>query len=245
MLKIAAILMVAVLLTTCAISSTFAKYTTSGSSADEARVAKWGVNVSCNVTGLFAQTYGTTVATDTTNTYDHDDNNSTAAIAWDLVAPGTAGYADFSSLITGKPEVSVSVALNFDVELGEKWYVDTDTVYCPIVFKVGNQYFGFEGMKYEDEVIPATSSQTHIKCTSVENLETAVETALNSKIGTGGAATFGPNTDFGSKFTNIDFAWAWNFDNSNDVNDTKLGNKTGADIPTISVTIAPSITQID
>ena len=46
MLKIAAVLLVAVLLTTCAISSTFAKYVSSyESTAETARVAKWGLYV--------------------------------------------------------------------------------------------------------------------------------------------------------------------------------------------------------
>ena len=45
MLKIAAILLVAVLLTTCAISTTFAKYVTNTAdyAPSEARVAKWGL----------------------------------------------------------------------------------------------------------------------------------------------------------------------------------------------------------
>ena len=43
MMRIASVLLVAVLLSTCVISGTFAKYTTSNSATDSARVAKWGV----------------------------------------------------------------------------------------------------------------------------------------------------------------------------------------------------------
>ena len=45
MMRVASALLVAVLLTTCAISGTFAKYVTTESGSDFARVAKWGVNV--------------------------------------------------------------------------------------------------------------------------------------------------------------------------------------------------------
>lgn len=44
-MRIASVLLVAVILTTCAISGTFAKYVTSGSGSDTARVAKFGVTV--------------------------------------------------------------------------------------------------------------------------------------------------------------------------------------------------------
>ena len=57
MLKIAAILMVAVLLTTCAISSTFAKYVTSDSYSDTARVAKWGITLTVSQDKMFADNY--------------------------------------------------------------------------------------------------------------------------------------------------------------------------------------------
>ena len=41
-MRVASALLVAVLLTTCAIAGTFAKYTTEVSSEDSARVAYWG-----------------------------------------------------------------------------------------------------------------------------------------------------------------------------------------------------------
>ena len=45
MMRVASALLVAVLLSTCAISGTFAKYVTEGSGSDTARVAKFGVTV--------------------------------------------------------------------------------------------------------------------------------------------------------------------------------------------------------
>ena len=60
MMRIASVLLVAVLLSTCAIFGTFAKYTTSVTSQDSARVAYWGFQSSnsIDITGLFATTYG-------------------------------------------------------------------------------------------------------------------------------------------------------------------------------------------
>ena len=56
MMRIASILMVAVLVSTCAVSGTFAKYVTSDSGKDTARVAKWGISILASG-DLFAETY--------------------------------------------------------------------------------------------------------------------------------------------------------------------------------------------
>ena len=58
MMRIASVLLVAVILTTCAISGTFAKYVSSADSSDSARVAYWGFNpATMNITDLFANAY--------------------------------------------------------------------------------------------------------------------------------------------------------------------------------------------
>ena len=53
-MRIASMLLVLVLLTTCVISGTFAKYVTSGSATEQARVAKWGVEFSASTTEAFS-----------------------------------------------------------------------------------------------------------------------------------------------------------------------------------------------
>ncbi len=82
MMRAASALLVAVLLTTCAISGTFAKYVTSASSTDTARVAYWGFQTtnSLDLTGLFSSAY----------TNVNAQNNK------DVIAPGTTGNADFA-----------------------------------------------------------------------------------------------------------------------------------------------------
>ena len=137
-MRVAAVLLVAVILTTCAISGTFAKYVTSGSGSDTARVAKFGVTVTGNA-DTFKQTYA---KDDTSATLTGDTVVSTE----DVVAPGTSGdMAAFA--ITGKPEVAVRVAFTGRLELGDKWVDSTSAYYCPIEIKVGDTTF--EGTTYD------------------------------------------------------------------------------------------------
>lgn len=132
MMRAASALMVAVLLTTSVISGTFAKYVTSGSGSDSARVAKWGVEVS-GTADTFKQTYA------------KDDNNFTLAAntvvsTEKVVAPGTSGsMAAFT--ITGTPEVAVRVAFDGTLELGDEWVDSDHNYYCPIEITVGTTTF--------------------------------------------------------------------------------------------------------
>ena len=136
MMRIASVLLVAVILTTCAISGTFAKYVTSGNGSDSARVAKFGVTVT-GTAETFAKTYekddtGFTVATNTVVSTE------------DVVAPGTSGsMAAFT--ISGTPEVAVNVKFEGTLELGDKWVDSTSAYYCPIEVTVGtNTYKGLD-----------------------------------------------------------------------------------------------------
>jgi len=93
MMRVASALLVAVLLSTCAISGTFAKYTTSDSDFESARVAKWGVTITLEVDNT---AFNTTYANDGEQEKDSSANviaNTVASKnATDTVlAPGTAG----------------------------------------------------------------------------------------------------------------------------------------------------------
>lgn len=57
MMRVASALLVAVLMTTCAISGTFAKYTTTVTANDDARVAYWGFGTSTLTIDMFDATY--------------------------------------------------------------------------------------------------------------------------------------------------------------------------------------------
>lgn len=104
------------------VSSTFAKYTSSNSGFDTARVAKWGVEVAVNAE-TFTKAYGTTVESTTD----------------DVVAPGTAGELT-SITVTGTPEVAVRVSYAATLELGDAWTVSS-AYYCPLVIDVNGTKF--------------------------------------------------------------------------------------------------------
>ena len=133
MMRLSALLLVAVLLTTCVISGTFAKYTTADDATDSATVAAWGIELS--VTG------------DDVLYDDAKTGNEVTALKVTtnaLAAPGT--YQKLATVaLSGTPEVAYSITVDVDLTLAN-WAsgeaddpasTDVDeSVYCPIVFTV-------------------------------------------------------------------------------------------------------------
>lgn len=222
MMRIASVLLVAVLLSTCAISGTFAKYVTSKESTDTARVAKFGVDLAVTVDGAFATEYDA----DTTANDEHGVAIAKTVVASsadqdNLVAPGTEGDLMASAAIAGTPEVAVNVKQEATLVL-TGWEVN-GTYYCPLVITVDGAEF--YGMNY----------------TSAAEFIAAVEAALDSDV------NYAPNTDLTESHS---VTWAWAFEGTDgkqtDELDTALGNyaaKTG-DIE-ISFTYKVIVTQID
>lgn len=229
----AAVLMLAlVLITSCFVGGTFAKYVTSGTSGDNARVAKWGVTVTAHETGdIFAKSY---------------DNTVIAEGEYKVIAPGTK--KDNAALVTlsGKPEVSVKVTYNADsFSLTGNWKGadNDDTFYCPLIIKVTGKVGG------------VAKAET-INCADKEraaDVETAVKNAVAAC-----SATYDPKTDLSSATVDGDglkISWEWPFESGetnpkqNDVKDTYLGNQavtaTGLSIPAIHVQVTATVTQID
>lgn len=155
MMRLSALLLVAVLLTTCVISGTFAKYVTTYSAKDVAQVAKWGVVVETKLDDLFETAYD-----DATGTVQ-------AADTYNILAPGTTDGQVEAFKISGTPEVAVNVNVDVDVTL-TNWKLKDDSVYCPLVISVN-------GTKYQ---IDATNTTT-------AKLEEAVEEAIKTALGHG------------------------------------------------------------
>ncbi len=82
MMRLASALLVAVLLTTCAISGTFAKYVSEATATDTARVAKWGWGSTTLSIDLFDDTYGTTVDSADDANVIAPGTNKTASLVW-------------------------------------------------------------------------------------------------------------------------------------------------------------------
>lgn len=225
MLRMASSMLILTLLTISIIGGAFAKYTTTGTGTDTARVAKWGVKVSSEG-NAFAKEYDTNVGGAITKSVVSADDKK-------LVAPGTSGNL-LESSITGTPEVAVSVTTSADLTL-TGWTINTDTgneTYCPIVIII-------DDVEYK---MGATANTANHVYDNTADFESAVETALNKK------DNFKPNKNLGTAY-NHEVTWAWAFAGAaadayqTDEKDTALGNLN--DAPTITFKYTATVTQID
>lgn len=220
----AAVLMFAlVLITSCFVGGTFAKYVKSGSGSDTARVAKFGVNIGA-AGDMFSKTY----AKDDTS-FTLADNTVVSSNEDKLVAPGTSkSIGEFT--LTGSPEVAVRVKYKVDKFELTNWTTDGANEYCPLVFTV----------KGTDYKIGNTGIAT------VADLETAVKNAIEEV-----TFNYEANTDLSTKTAdNLTVSWSWPFSTSaeNDVKDTALGDRAAtnlADAGKVDFEVTMSVTQID
>lgn len=144
MLRIASILLVVTLLSTCVISGTFAKYVTKAEGQDQARVAKWGVLVSVEG-GVFADKYA---AEDEAYLEDGGEYSVVSSVEGEqVVAPGTNSEqvgANLVGAVTGTPEVAARYTLEGkdikDVVLPAGTYTD----YTQLV-KAEDGSYGYTG----------------------------------------------------------------------------------------------------
>ena len=120
--RVMSVLLVLTLISTCAISGTFAKYTTGAEGEDAARVAQWGIVLTMDG-DLFAEKYKTDDKTATVE-YSVISNKEGEAV----VAPGTTGDA-FRATVKGTPDVATRYTLTIpagfsDVVLPAGTYTD-------------------------------------------------------------------------------------------------------------------------
>lgn len=233
-IKAAVLMLVLVLITSCFVGGTFAKYVTSGSGSDTARVAKFGVTVTANGT-MFAKKYATddasVVGTIAESVISSNDKN--------LVAPGTKG--DMASMtLTGTPEVAVKVTYNAAGKVSlTDWALEDGKFYCPLVFKIKNA----DGTK--DTIYGAEYNDA-------ATLEGAIVTAINSY-----SKEYAAGTDLTQKGDDsLTVSWEWPFETAvnpkdltqgyRDADDTYLGNQAAkGNAATVSIGIVTTVTQID
>lgn len=225
MMRLASGLLVAVLLTTCAISGTFAKYVTANTAADSARVAKWGVEVAANGQ-LFKTEYGAdTDATDSDGEKIALTVKSSATPADNLVAPGTRNDDGINFGVTGTPEVAVNVKVTAtktaDIVLAAGSYEDPTHLYPTDDLVDGK-------VKLANDYHPLVFTFTKPDGTATSGTLDDVITEIN-KIN----LNFAPNTDLSTALQGYKLTWAWAFENEIDggvdeakvdVADTTLGN---------------------
>ena len=246
MMRIAAVLMVCVLATTCGISGTFAKYVTSAETSDTARVAKWGVMLTVSGDGIFSEEYE--AGNKTVISSNHDK----------LVAPGTKNETGITFTLKGQPEVAFQVKVGLgttkDVFLEAGTYTDytqlvkqadgsyaysktftTDKVYNPVVFTLTHKY-GAEAYSIKGAVTTETGA-TWAPAEAEGNMTVETVTGTLEQINkvlanlTANMTKVNPNYVLDDTFT---LTWAWAFgDPANNAADTLLGNL-AADTATVT-----------
>ena len=92
MMRVASILLVAVLLTTCAISGTFAKYVAETTGTDSARVAKWDMQI--NGTSFNDGTFTFDLFKTITDSDGTSAEGDIEPADGSIIAPGTSGSFD-------------------------------------------------------------------------------------------------------------------------------------------------------
>ena len=235
MMRAASALLVAVLLTTCAISGTFAKYVTEETGSDSARVAKWGVAIGVT-SDAFKTDYEKTDTTLSGNFSVSAANVAEGETRDKVLAPGTDGTL-LTSTITGTPEVAVEVNANATLNL-TGWTIpngETTSDYFPVVFTIGDNTYAMGETASID-----TTAKTY---TSISALTTAVQDALKID-----HVKIGPNTNLADTY-NKTVTWAWEYQDTTDgayqtdEKDTALGNLTTA--PQIQIQYNVTVTQVD
>lgn len=142
-MRVMFVLLALTLLTTCAVSGTFAKYVTSAGAEDSARVAKWGVLVTVE-----GNAFGTEYKAEDKAYLAADGTISVKAEdkAY-VVAPGTSSELlekNLVATVSGKPEVAVRYALTGKVDSDVVLPKGTYTDYTKLV-KAQDGTYGYTG----------------------------------------------------------------------------------------------------
>lgn len=240
-LRAAGLLFALVLITSCFVGGTFAKYVTSKSASDSARVARFGVVIEAHDNTAFKTTY------DTVDAGTGVSFNSVATTTTDsLVAPGTGEDDAVTFSITGTPEVAVRVALSMtgtDVVLKAGTYFDLTTANPIDKFTLTEPYYPV--------VFTLKKGGTKLASGTISDINTKLS-ALSKDCA--------PGTDLGAEFGTYTLSWEWAFEDAGiakkDQADTLLGTLVtpGATVSGVGVgdyfshldlILTATVTQID
>ncbi len=229
-------LLIATMLTSSIVSGTYAKYVTSDSASDTARVAKFGVTVTASGE-LFDKTYlkGETNTPGGKNAADTDNTALTVESSNEnnLVAPGTKNDTGLTFTVTGKPEVDVQLTVDIvgDVEevfLKQKTGLpDMTTGDETDIFDNNADYYP---VKF---TLTQTKGGTTTELVKGGKLE-AVADELNAL-----DLRCDANTDLATEVGTLNLTWEWAFESGNDQQDTLLGDLAAG------TTLVPATTLTD
>lgn len=221
-MKAAGALLVLVLVTSCFVGSTFAKYTTAGTGSDSARVAKFGVRIEAN---------GSTFAKEYATDDEHVAGTITKSVVSteNVIAPGTKGEMARMA-ISGTPEVAVQVNYNASVTLSDNWKDAQGNFYCPLQIKIGTATIDGHTFTSKDAFIQAIEAE-------ISSFSASYEPNTNLSTITAAGSQLAPSV-----------SWEWPFSVSaeNDVKDTHLGDQAAAgNAASILLQVTTTVTQID
>lgn len=226
-MRAALLLLVLTLITSCFVGGTFAKYTTSTTGSDSARVAYWGFDQGASTTiDLF----------DTTYTSDNGDTvkSSSADNNVNVIAPGTSKTSTFAFGYTNNTAESITAP-----EVKYNFKVDVTTTGTTTKLDA-NPSFKWTLQKGTD---------TAIKYQKLDELVAAIKYLSGDASGT---MTYKPG-ELPAAFTSADetytIGWEWAFETAGekmaeqDKTDTDMGN--AANLDNVALTITITATQID
>lgn len=267
MMRLASVLLVLTLLTTCMISGTFAKYVTTASGNDTARVAKWGVEVT-STSDMFNTEYETLDgALKTTIANSVATSPATGADGKELVAPGTT-KTDVAFTISGTPEVAVNIAVTMAGKNGTTEVEDvflkagTYTDYTAVTGydAAGKPTYGEFTLNADYHPLKWTlkngTKELLKDKTLAEVQQYLTKTSADGSAATNGlSGNYAPNTNLATlDGTNGEYelSWSWAIEENNAA-DTFLGNLAAGTATTdstnycldISYDLAITVTQID
>lgn len=254
-MRMASGLLVVTMLSTCMISGTFARYTTSDSASDTARVAKWGVTAV--VSGdLFGADYVDVAGGDKISaTYTGSVDSAKPAGPEKIVAPGTNSDEGVTIKISGTPEVANRVEFestsdNKDIylkanESGKQYGIMVAVTGITDDNFVADTYYKFDGNSYTYAAVASEAKyELHDTVTLLDTYYPVKWTVTGAVEGTySDLATMSAKLDeaFDSDNQSLveinktcNIKWAWAIDTNNGA-DTILGNIIAGDAGAVPV----------
>lgn len=245
-LRAAGLLFALVLITSCFVGGTFAKYVKSVSGTQLARVARFGVEITAEDDTAFKTTYATYASGLSIGANSVISSIGASGTRDKVVAPGTGEDKAATLSITGTPEVAVHVELTMsgmDVFLRAGDHPDLTATSPTARFNLAKPY--------HPVVFTLKQNDAELKSGTISDINAYLASLPKD---------FAPGTDLGTKFGTYTLSWEWAFEDSTidkkDQADTLLGALAakqsafpydpGTDYHTgISFTLTATVTQID
>ncbi len=216
MMRAASALLVAVLLTTCAISGTFAKYTTSTTGSDSARVAYWGFDADAATTiDMFDGEYTNVKSSGEVDGFSN------------VIAPGTSktttfafGYTNYKTDQIQKPEVAYTFT---------------------VAPEISGDYDSLDNNPNFNWTLKAPGDTEATKYATVEALLNAVKALSGDSTGTKKYNAGELPAAFTSADETYTIGWEWAYETADnaeqDAKDTAMGNAEALENVTFKITI--------